>query len=41
MLPYFHIFGLTLPAYGVMLVLGFLAAAAKSLRLRAEEKHQR
>ena len=27
MLPYFHIFGLTLPAYGVMLVLGFLAAA--------------
>ena len=27
MLPYFHIFGLTFPAYGVMLVLGFLTAA--------------
>ena len=27
MLPYFHFFGLTFPAYGIMLALGFLTAA--------------
>lgn len=43
MLPYFHIFGLTFPAYGVMLTLGFLTAAffgayrVKKAGLRTED----
>ena len=43
MLPYFHIFDLTFPAYGVMLTLGFLKAAffgayrVKKAGLRTED----